>query len=82
MALRCEFDRETVLDAAIAPLARTSCVKLIVAPVSQHHYFRRHPQAIARNPLAFTRLSSLRDGPSGRFSPRSHLLTASFRTLR
>ena len=27
-------------------------------------------------------LSSLSEGPSGRFSPRSHLLTASFRTLR
>jgi hypothetical protein len=38
--------------------------------------------AIARNPFAFTRLSSLSDGPSGRFAPRSHLLTASFRTFR
>lgn len=39
-------------------------------------------QAIARNPLVFTKFSSLSDGPSGRFSPRSHLLTASLRTLR
>lgn len=38
--------------------------------------------AIERKPLAFTRFSSFNDGPSGRFSPRSHLLTASFRTLR
>lgn len=39
-------------------------------------------QAIARSPFAFTRFSSFSDGPSGRFSPRSHLLTASFRTFR
>ena len=39
-------------------------------------------QAIACNPFAFTIFRSLSDGPSGRFSPRSHLLTASFRTLR
>lgn len=43
---------------------------------------RRPDHAMACSPLAFTRLSSLRDGPSGRFSPRSHLLTASLRTLR
>ena len=40
------------------------------------------PHAIARSPFAFTRFSSFSDGPSGRFSPRSHLLTASLRTLR
>src|SRR3546814_11732339 len=39
-------------------------------------------QVIACKPLAFTRFSNFSDGPSGRFSPRSHLLTASLRTLR
>jgi len=39
-------------------------------------------QAMTARPLVFTRFRSLREGPSGRFSPRSHLLTASLRTLR
>src|SRR6478672_10377474 len=39
-------------------------------------------QAIALSPFVFTRLSNFRDGPSGRFSPRSHLLTASLRTFK
>ena len=40
------------------------------------------PYASAFNPFARTRLSSFSEGPSGRFSPRSHLLTIPFDTLR
>jgi hypothetical protein len=40
------------------------------------------PQVIASRPLVFTMDRGLRDGPLGRFSPRSHPLTSFGFTLR
>ena len=60
----------------------------VEADAGEHAYteivdaLRADGQAMAARPFVFTRFKSLSEEPSGRFSPRSHLLTASFRTFR
>ena len=46
------------------------------------HAQLRSPHVIASSPLVFTRDKSFRDGPLGRFAPRSHSLTSFGLTLR
>ena len=63
------------LEEAARALGKAGGVVRGCVTMNRHH-------AIAFSPFVRTRLSSFSEAPSGRFSPRSHLLTMPLLTLR